>query len=861
MNRKLRRAQGKAVSSPPPAAGRNFQGMFGEAIRFHQAGHLAEAERLYRQILAIDARNADALHLIGVIALQRGQPGIAVEMINTAIGVNGNAASYYSNLGNALKELGRLDEAIAAFNTAIRIAHDCVEAHYNLGNALFELKRLDEARTAFVTTLRYRPTFAEAHSNLGNVFRHLGDLDAAIAAYRGAIRVRPDFAEAHSNLGNTLYDLEQPIEGVAACGKAVCLRPDFANALSNLGNALGQAGRSDAAVAAYVRAIRILPDYAEAYSNLGNALSDLERFGDAIVAARTAICLKPDFAKGYSNQGNTLYELGRLDESVTACTRAILIKTDFAGAYSNLGNALKDLGRLSEAVAVCQAALQLKPDLAKAQSNLGNAYYDMGRLEEAIAAYTRAVLVKPDYAEGYSNRGNALKDFGNHDAAVACYRNALRLDPYLVMAHSNLLFCLMHDSNLDPASCRDEHLAFADRFETPLRAGWRPHANDRNPERRLKVGFVSGDLRFHAVANFIEPVWAELSPDIVEVWAYSNYPVEDDVTAHLKTLAHQWRKVVGLNDAALAETIRADGIDILIDLSGHTAFNRLLTFARKPAPVQAAWVGYPGTSGISAIDYLICDPFNAPHGLYEAYYSEHFARLPSVGAFVLDEDAPAVNDLPALTNGYITFASFNRHSKLSDRVIAAWCEVLRAVPNSRLLSHIGDIALVDQLTARFGRHGISADRLRFHPRVPKPEYLALHNDVDIVLDAWPYTGGTTTNHALWMGVPVVTIRGPSRAHCQSAAVMGRMGLNDWVADDVAGFIRIATERARDIEALADLRRGMRQRWLTSPLRQNGVITRGLEAALRIMWRRWCAGLPPENFDVPLAEALGNRVDG
>ena len=576
------------------------------------------------------------------------------------------------------------------------------------------------------------------------------------------------------------------------------------------------------------------------------------RLSKAEAIYRQILLAEPSHADALHLLGAIFNQRGNNDIAAELINKAIQADSSQAIYYNSLGKSLREQGKLDAAIASYRQALLLKPDYAEAYNNLGVALLIQGKQDKAVASYRQALLLKPDYFETYKNLGFALLKQGKTSEAVANYRQALLLKPDCAETYSSLLFSLIHDEHVAPAACRAEHFAFAERFEQPLQAFWQAHGNDRSPDRRLKIGFVSADLRNHAIANFIEPVWAALRSAAVELWAYSNYAAEDAVTARLRLLVQHWRVVVGIGDEELADAIRADGIDILIDLSGHTGYNRLPVFARKPAPVQATWIGYPGTTGLAAIDYLICDRFNAPHGLYERYYSEQFARLPSTGAFEPFKDAPALNPLPALSNGYVTFASFNRQCKLGDAVIAAWSLILQALPDARLLlGNVDDSAQADILTDRFAAYGIGAERLCFKPLLPMRQYLALHHQADIVLDSWPYTGGTTTQHALWMGLPAVTLRGPSRTHCQGAAAMERMGLANWIADDVPGFVRIAVAKARDIEALAALRQGMRQRWLSSPWLNPDIVGRGLETALRVMWRRWCAGLPAEHFDVPL----------
>ncbi len=449
-----------------------------------------------------------------------------------------------------------------------------------------------------------------------------------------------------------------------------------------------------------------------------------------------------------------------------------------------------------------------------------------------------------------------LTALGQFEPARASLRRALAISPDFAKAHSNLLFCLSHDESITPQALFAEHLAFGDRFEAPWRALRTGHPNSVAPDRALRVGFVSGDLRNHSVAYFIGPVLAALDRTAMQVWLYSNHPMEDTTTLKLRALGHHWRGVAGASDEALAAQIRADAIDVLFDLSGHTAHNRLLTFARKPAPVQVTWIGYPNTTGLRAMDYVLCDRFNAPYGLYEHHYVEKFARLPSSGTFEAVASAPALSELPAGARGFVTFGSFASAARAGEQVIATWSRVLQAVPGSRLL--LGNVSGAEparELAGRFARQRIAPQRLDFRPHAPLTDYLALHHEIDIILDTWPYSRGTTSNHALWMGVPVLTLQGPARAHCQSAAVMGRLGLSDWIATDVDDFVRLAVRRASAPAALAQLRAGMRERWHSAPLRQPATVARGLERAVRWMWQRWCEGQGPDHFEIG-SEGLG-----
>lgn len=540
---------------------------------------------------------------------------------------------------------------------------------------------------------------------------------------------------------------------------------------------------------------------------------------------------------------------------MTSYCRALEINPGQAFVFSKLGNALADLGRLDEAVASYRRAIAIKADYAEVHGNLGNALRDLGRIDDAMASYRRVLKIRPDYAEAHCNLGSALRDLGRLDDAVESYRRALEIAPDFAGAHSNLLFSLSHSESADAQAVFAEHCSYADRFEAPLRAHWPEHANSRNPERCLQVGFVSGDLRSHPVANFLEPVLAHLSGHPrLSLHAYCNHAFEDDVTRRLKQHLAHWHPIARLSDAALAQKIREDGIDILFDLSGHTALNRMLTFARKPAPIQITWIGYPNTTGLRAMDYVLRDRFNAPYGVHDRFHVEKVVRLPSASSFLSVAGAPPVNELPARSTGIVTLGSFNSPSKLGDGVIALWSEVLTAVPGSRLLlGGVNEQSLRTTLVQRFSRHGVAAHRLLFQPRVDMTAYLALHHRVDFILDTFPNTGGATTHHALWMGVPVLTMTGPADMNWQCSGLQRRLGLTDWIARDAEDYVRRALDWAHRLDELAGIRAGMRDRLLASPLLQPRTVAKGLATALAMMWRRWCDNQPVESFEVTIQD--------
>ena len=529
--------------------------------------------------------------------------------------------------------------------------------------------------------------------------------------------------------------------------------------------------------------------------------------------------------------------------------------------WKMLGVALHQQKRIEEAQAAMQKAVDLLPDDAELHNNLGSIFLGQDQLIEAEASLCKALEINPDNVEAHSNLGFVFLKQGRLVEAEASFRKSLDINLGLGEAQNRQLFYHCHNEKIDAATLSAEHCRFGEQFEAPLRASWLQHSNSREPDRCLQIGFVSGDLCDHAVSTFIEPVLAHLSgyPQLV-LHAYYNRNLEDSVTLRLRRYLTHWHSIVGLSDDVLAEKIRADGIDILIDLSGHTDKNRLLTFARKPAPVQASWMGYPYTTGLSAMDYYLADRFLLPPGQFDDQFTEKIVRLPANAPYQPNMAAPQVNALPALSNGYVTFGSFNRQNKLSPSVIALWSQLLHALPSSRMvLGGMPADGQYDALLGWFTKEGIGPERLSFYRRCDLANYFALHRQVDICLDTFPYNGGTTTYNALWMGVPTLTLAGRTVPARQGATILGHVGLNAFVAEDSADFVRKGLSWASHPSSLANVRTHLRERIKQSAIGQPAMIGAALECALRKMWQRWCDGLPAESFEVKL-EDIGNIMD-
>ncbi len=716
----------------------------------------------------------------------------------------------------------------------IQQAFDLALQHHQAG-------RLLEAERLYRQILAQSPDHVGAMHYSGVIAHQAGRSDIAVELIRRALILRPNYAEAYSNLGIALKEIGQLDQAIAACRQAIALRPNYVEAYTNLGDALRDIGLADEAIAAARQAISLNPKLTEAYNTLGNALHDTSLMEEAVAAYQQAIALRPNYPEAYSNLGNTLNETGKLDEAVTACRRAIALRPNYAQAYNNLGSALKLKGQLKESIAAYHQAIASKPNYPEAFANLGNVLVDDEQSEEAIAAYRNAIALKPDYAEAYNNLGNVLGDVGQPDEAIKAYRQAMVLKPKGTKAHSNLIHSFYYHPGYSAKAIADEQRNWNRQHAEPLKEFIQPHFNDRSPDRRLRIGYVSSDLRNHPVGRFMLPLLAHHDPSQVEVFAYSQSPVADAITERLRASTHCWRSIVGLSDAQAADLIRRDQIDILVDLTMHTSDNRLLVFARKPAPVQVTWLGYPGSTGLTAIDYRLSDPYLDPPGMYESIYSEQMIRLP--GCFwcydpVDGKDIP-INPLPALTSSIITFGCLSKFAKINPPLLALWAKVLLQVKDSRLLLLANPGRHIQQTADQLSQHEINAERLEFIPRQPHQKYLEQYRRIDLGLDSLPYNGHTTSLDGLWMGVPMVTLAGQTAVGRAGSSILSNIGLLELIAHSEEEYVEIAVHLAKDLPRLSNLRSTLRQRMEQSPLMDAPKFARNIEAAYRQMWRTWC----------------------
>ncbi len=733
---------------------------------------------------------------------------------------------------------GDLDSARRLYALVLTESPGHVAALFRSGLLELQDRRPEAALLLIEQAVRADPDEPRHHFGLGQVLQALQRWDGAAAAYERVVQLDPRSVDGHFALGVALHRCERLEQAASAYRRSLMLDPEDARAMSNLGAVLLHLGQIDAAVELQRGAVELQPLVSSYALNLGIALCRRRDFAAAEAILRRTLEREPEHAETAFNLGVALHGLGRLPESADQYRRATELRAAYAEAYNNLGNVYKELGEFALAEAAYEAAIQAQPDSIVALNNLGCLLRTIGRLDESEALFRRGLQQNPRHAALYDNLGSVLKDAGELDEAIDCFRRSLDLEPGGAATHSNLVYALSFQSS-QAAPILAEARRWNDRFAAPLASSRRLHTNRRIPDRRLRIGYVSADFRDHCQSLFTIPLFTHHDPGEFDIFGYSSVERADDTTRRIAGLASVWRDVRPQDDATLAATVRADGIDILVDLTMHMANGRPLLFARKPAPIQVAWLAYPGTTGLDAMDYRFSDPRLDPAG-FDAHYSERTLRLPdSFWCYDPLSSEPQVGALPAQGRGFLTFGCLNNPCKLTDTTLRLWGAVMRELPGARLLLMARAGRQREVLLQRLAVHGIGAPRVSFVPFRPRAEYLRTYHEIDIGLDTLPYNGHTTSLDSLWMGVPVVSRVGETCVGRGGLSQLFQVDLLALAADSDAGFTAAALALAQDLPHLAALRAKLRGRLSDSPLTDATRFARNLEAAYRQLWRDYC----------------------
>ncbi|MGK8199220.1 tetratricopeptide repeat protein [Burkholderia cepacia] len=745
-------------------------------------------------------------------------------------------------MGNALERhrSGAFDDARALYEAILDAMPAHGDAHYNLAVLLADMGQAADAVPHFEAALGASPDNGYYWVSYIHALHRSGQTAAAWIA----VEIAQQRGVHGPALNSLIAQLASP--DIVLATAAVATAPSGIDAAIVLETA---AGRSDSGKSARRPNQTLLQKHA--------ALFAKNRHAEATALARKLVADYPEDGACWRALSASLHREGRFAEMIEAGFRTVELLPDEVLVRILLADTLRAMNRLSEADEQCTRLYQLQPDHQEAMRIRGLVLFALRRTDEALAACRRAVELAPGAAAPCGTLGFVLLELGATQEAIGWLRRAIEINPTDSVTHSSMLFSIAHSTEFDPQALVAEHRKFGKRYDNQKRKRAAVFSNPRDPARKLQVGFVSGDLFSHAVASYAVPVIEHLAADPgIAMHFYHNHFEEDHTSERFKAHATTWRNVAGMSDSAFLERVRNDGIDIVIDLSGHTGRNRLVALAQRAAPVQASWIGYPATTGLAAMDYYLTDRFVAPHGALDDQFVEQIVRLPAIAPFMPPPNCPPVNVLPALHNGYTTYASFNRLNKLSPHVIQVWARVLHADPTARMaLGALDNDRDQQTLTEWFAAAGIDANRLTFHRRSNIPVYMQQHHGVDLCLDAFPYTGSTTTLNALWMGVPTVTIPGATMAGRGSAGWLQHVGLDAYIATDEDDFVARALALGRDTAALQALRAGLRARCGESAAFRPAVVAAGLSSALRTMWTRWCAGEPATAFDTPLFDDM------
>lgn len=767
------------------------------AFKLHQAGNLKGAENGYKKALSIYPNHFAALKFLGTCLLQQERSSEACNMLEKASQIYDKDAELFDHLGTCYANLGKKIEAFNAYSHSVKLNPNSDAVWNNLGMLYKERNENQEAESCYKKALSINPKMVEALNNYGNLLMDIGCFDEAENLYHQLISVQPTYPFVYLNLGNLKKNQNQPKEAEALYRKALTLKNNLLEALFNLSIVLCTLRRFEEAKDCALKALEFNPKYAQALNQLGIILVELDNPTEAEECYKKSIALNPNYAEAYNNYGVLLSNNKRWEESKNAYLKALEIRPDYAVAWSNLGG----------------LSIRWK------------------RQHEAIAYYQKALEIKPDYAEAVSNLAMIYQDLSDLPKAIDTFRNAISIDPTLWHIRDNLLFASNYDERLSGETLYQEYERYGLAVTNATTKIFEHSQHISTSNRRIRIGYSSPDFRGHACRFFLEPILSSHDRTRFELYAYANLPEHDLHTERFKSYFDYWVDVARMNDEEMAQRIFDDKIDILIDLAGHTGGNRLLSFAMRPAPIQASYLGYGYTTGLKEVDYFIGDYELCPAGC-EKFFSENIWRIesPHFCYHPPREITPSVGELPALNKGYITFGCLTRTVRLNNRVFLAWKQILENIPKSRL--HLDQKVFVEEATRemfwqRLELLGIPRDRIDLSYTHP---HWDAYREIDITLDAYPHNSGTTILESLWMGVPVLSKRDRPSVGCVGASILRPMQLDDWIAEDEVSYIKKAIGFASNLQQLSQLRQEMRQRMEVNALLNAENLTKKLESA-------------------------------
>lgn len=848
----------------------------------HRQGDLAEAERLYRTVLATEPKNAEALHLLGYVALQTGRWQSAAELISHSLQVDPSQLTARVNLGVALRNLRQFEAALGCFHHILALAPDHAEALNNQADVLLELDRPREALASLDRVLKLQPNFPEALNNHGRALNALGQRIMALESFDLALRLNPNFAQAHNNRGNALRHLNRLEEALTSFDQALLINPHSRLALYNRGNVLLELERHGAALQCYEQLLRLDPNDPETLSNSGLALLRLGRPEESLAALRQALALQPKFPRALNNLGSTLRKLGRLEQALVSYDQALLLSPADPDTLSNRGVALTELHRYQEAVANHDSALAQRQDSADLYYNRGNTRMALRQMHAALQDYERALALRKDSPDTLFNRGVALLKLKRHEEAAAALDRLVQIKPTYPLALGTGFHCRSQVCDWsDAASTREQLIAAVARGELvdepfsflavsgsaahQLRCA-RTYTADRYPAeaalqespiaasgKRLRIAYLSGDFRDHPVPRLLLGVFERHDRARFETFGISLRPEDrSPLGRRVSTSFDKFIDVSARSDTEVVALMREMRIDIAIDLMGWTEGARTRIFARRAAPVQVNFIGFPGTMGGAYMDYLIADRFIVPPERQQDY-AESIVYMPN--CFQPNDDRKSLPEsasnrgdegLPA--QGFV-WSCFNNPVKVNAAMFDVWMRLLQRTPDSVLWMFVDSTGAVRNLQREASRRGVDPQRLRFAHRVPYEQHLARLPLADVFLDTIPFNGGTTVSDALWAGLPVLTCLGEAFASRMAGSLLQVLGVPELISADLQEYETRALDLANSPDRLRQLRERLRCGRFGAPLFNTQLYCRHLEAAYATMQERSARGDRPSSLAV------------
>ena len=761
-------------------------------------------------------------------------------------GVSGHTLTPMHQLAGEHYLAGRKSEAVKAYREILqRDPNDAIALH---GIGLLELSegQIKSALTIIEKAVALDLNNPEYHVTLGIARSMDNDLSLAAESFQAALKLRPSNLNARYNFALCLLKLGESKRAATEFRRILKKQANNTDALSNLGVAYLKEKEFSKAAQYLKRCLQLDPLNTNARINLGNAYQENNLFVQAVSEFEAVLDTEPQNTDALYNLGLVFKNLREPESAVDRFREVILCQPDHIGALNNLGTTLQGMINKEEALTSLRKAADLAPDNFVIIFNLAKRQKDFYEWENAETNYRKVLEINESFSPAKTNLANLMRDTGRLDEAMVIYRGLLSSASDLPNAHSDYLANLNYVCEDNNEIIYRESLEWERRHGTSLKKAYSNFSNKKVATRRLKIGYVSPDFHEHSINYFFSPLLSAHHADNVETFCFSDNSYDDATTQHLISAADHWQPILGMSDTEASKLIRAAGIDILVDLTGHMANNRLTMFSLRPSPIQVTWLGYPNTTGLTAMDYRLTDDISDPEGLSDKFHSEKLVRVPEgFLCYRPSEIAPKVIDPPHQKNGFITFGSFNNLAKVTTVTIDTWANCLVATPGSRL--YVKALALSSPSTkerfySRFEERGINRARIELAPRVDTIEaHLSLYAGVDIALDTFPYNGTTTTFEALWMGVPVVTLMGQRHAARVGSSISIRLGLEDLVADNYTDFVRRASNLASNTKKLLELRRNLRITLTNSTFLDFDRFSSRIEKCYRDMWLNWCEG--------------------